>query len=99
MMAVSTTCWPRRSPHHAASESGLPVPPRHGGACRPDTDIESWAPVKAAGVDTEVLEVDRKPDARQALHQSHPDGDGCDRRRRRGACRLGQLPNMFDIGM
>src|SRR5258708_7884727 len=40
--------------HHAASESGLPVPPRTV-ALSPDTDIESWAPVKAKGVDTEVL--------------------------------------------
>src|SRR3954470_7584487 len=29
--------------HHAASESGLPVPPRTV-ALSPDTDIESWAP-------------------------------------------------------
>src|SRR5919201_4676718 len=41
--------------HHAASVSGLPVPPRTV-ALSPDTDIESWAPMKASGVDTEVLE-------------------------------------------
>src|SRR3954447_3526203 len=41
--------------HHAASASGLPVPPR-AVALSPDTEIESWAPVKAIGVDTEVLE-------------------------------------------
>jgi hypothetical protein len=41
--------------HHAASASGLPVPPRTV-ALSPDTDIESWAPVHAKGVDTEVLE-------------------------------------------
>src|SRR4029078_10116064 len=41
--------------HHAASESGLPVPPRTV-ALSPDTDIESWAPTKAANVDTKVLE-------------------------------------------
>src|SRR6202011_2296527 len=40
--------------HHAASASGLPVPPRTV-ALSPKTAIESWAP-KAAGVDTEVLE-------------------------------------------
>src|ERR1700732_4210827 len=40
--------------HHAASVSGLPVPPRTV-ALSPKTAIESWAP-KAAGVDTEVLE-------------------------------------------
>ena len=41
--------------HHAASVSGLPVPPRTV-ALSPDTDIESWAPTHAAGVKTEVLE-------------------------------------------
>jgi hypothetical protein len=41
--------------HHAASVSGLPVPPRTV-ALSPDTDIESWAPAHAKGVDTEVLE-------------------------------------------
>src|ERR1700737_3558305 len=41
--------------HHAASASGLPVPPRTV-ALSPDTAIESWAPTKAVGVDTEVLE-------------------------------------------
>src|SRR3954465_9318535 len=42
-------------PHHAASESGLPVPPRTV-ALSPDTDIESWAPTQAAKIDTKVLE-------------------------------------------
>lgn len=41
--------------HHAASESGLPVPPRTV-ALSPDTNIESWAPTKAANIDTKVLE-------------------------------------------
>ncbi len=41
--------------HHAASASGLPVPPRTV-ALSPETSIESWAPTKAANVDTEVLE-------------------------------------------
>ncbi len=41
--------------HHAASASGLPVPSR-AIALSPGTDIESWAPTKAIGVDTEVLE-------------------------------------------
>lgn len=41
--------------HHAASASGLPVPPRSV-ALSPNTSIESWAPTKAVGVDTEVLE-------------------------------------------
>ena len=41
--------------HHATSASGLPVPSRDV-ALAPGTDIESWAPTKAIGVDTEVLE-------------------------------------------
>ncbi|MGY2905952.1 hypothetical protein [Bradyrhizobium sp. URHC0002] len=41
--------------HHAASESGLPVPPRTV-ALSPDTEIESWAPTQAAKIDTKVLE-------------------------------------------
>jgi hypothetical protein len=41
--------------HHAASVSGLPVPPRSV-ALAPETAIESWAPSQARGVDTEVLE-------------------------------------------
>jgi hypothetical protein len=41
--------------HHAASASGLPVPPRTV-ALAPETAIESWAPTKAAGVNVEVLE-------------------------------------------
>ena len=41
--------------HHAASESGLPVPPRTV-ALPPNTDIESWAPAHAINVDTEVLQ-------------------------------------------
>ncbi len=41
--------------HHAAAGSGLPVPPRHV-ALSPDTDIESWAPANARGVNTDILE-------------------------------------------
>lgn len=41
--------------HHAASASGLPVPPRTV-ALAPQTEIDSWAPTKAVGVNTEVLE-------------------------------------------
>ena len=40
--------------HHAASVSGLPVPPRSV-ALAPDTAIESWAPNHANKVDIEVL--------------------------------------------
>src|ERR1035437_8377850 len=41
--------------HHAASASGLPVPPRTV-ALSPETANESWAPTRAVGVNTEVLE-------------------------------------------
>ncbi len=41
--------------HHAASASGLPVPPRSV-ALSPETAIESWAPTQAIGVNIEVLE-------------------------------------------
>jgi hypothetical protein len=83
--------------HHAASESGLPVPPR-AVALSPDTDIESWAPMKASGVDTEVLEwiasqmrskrcINRKLMAMVATVVGV------------AALPLSQLPNVFDIGM
>jgi hypothetical protein len=83
--------------HHAASESGLPVPPRTV-ALAPDTDIESWAPMKASGVDTEVLEwiagqmrskrcINRKLMAMVATFVGV------------AALPLAQLPNVFDIGM
>ncbi|OQW58262.1 MAG: hypothetical protein A4S14_07985 [Proteobacteria bacterium SG_bin9] len=41
--------------HHAASASGLPVPSREV-ALSPETDIDSWAPTRAIGVNVEVLE-------------------------------------------
>jgi hypothetical protein len=41
--------------HHAASASGLPVPPRSV-ALSPETDIESWAPANARGVNADILE-------------------------------------------
>jgi hypothetical protein len=41
--------------HHAASASGLPVPPRSI-ALSPDIAIESWASTRAIGVNIEVLE-------------------------------------------
>src|ERR1700741_3091251 len=41
--------------HHAASESGLPVPPRTV-ALSPDTDIESWAPAHAVNINGKMLE-------------------------------------------
>src|SRR5215468_5810712 len=83
--------------HHAASASGLPVPPRTV-ALSPDTDIESWAPMKAAGVDAEVLE----------WIASQMRGKRCINRTLMAmvatvvgaaALPLAQLPNVFDIGM
>ena|SRR3984957_2914382 len=79
--------------HHAASVSGLPVPPRTV-ALSPETAIESWAPVRSANVDTEVLE----------WIASQMRGT---RRRNRTLMALVatlvgafvQVPNVFDIGM
>lgn len=82
--------------HHAASVSGLPVPPRNV-ALSMDTAIESWAPAHAAKVDIEVLN----------WIATQMRGN---RRRNRtlaaliativgAALPLAQLPNVFDIGM
>jgi hypothetical protein len=79
--------------HHAASASGLPVPPRTV-ALSPETAIESWAPTRSANVDTEVLE----------WIASQMRGT---RRRNRTLMALvatlvgafAQVPNVFDIGM
>jgi hypothetical protein len=82
--------------HHAASVSGLPVPPRTV-ALSPETSIESWAPAKAANVDSEVLD----------WIENQMRGS---RRRNRKLMTLvativgatlpfTQLPNVFDIGM
>ena len=82
--------------HHAASVSGLPVPPRTV-ALAPETAIESWAPASATNVDIEVL-------------NWIADQMRSSRRRNRtlaaliatlvgAAMPLAQLPNVFDIGM
>ncbi len=70
--------------HHAASESGLPVPPRTV-ALSPDTDIESWAPTQAAKIDTKVLEwlASQMRGKRRINHRL--DGAGRNPDRRRGA--------------
>ncbi|MDE2062927.1 MAG: hypothetical protein KGJ00_10990 [Bradyrhizobium sp.] len=82
--------------HHAASVSGLPVPPRSI-ALAPETSIESWAPANATKVDIEVLNWI----ANQMRSNRH--------RNRTlaaliatlvgAAIPLTQLPNVFDIGM
>ena len=83
--------------HHAASASGLPVPPRTV-ALSPDTAIESWAPTRAAGVDTEVLEwiasqMRGKRRSNRTLMTLVATIVGA------ATLPLVQLPNVFDIGM
>jgi hypothetical protein len=84
--------------HHAASASGLPVPPRTV-ALSPDTDIESWAPAHAVNVDTEVLEwiasqMRGKRHGNRTLMAMVATFVGAT------ALPLAQqLPNVFDIGM
>jgi hypothetical protein len=83
--------------HHAASASGLPVPPRTI-ALSPDTAIESWAPTRAVGVDTEVLEwiasqMRGKRRSNRTLMTLVATIVGA------ATLPLTQLPNVFDIGM
>jgi hypothetical protein len=83
--------------HHAASESGLPVPPRTV-ALSPETSIESWAPTRAAGVDIEVLEwiaarMRGKRRSNRTLMRLVATIVGV------AALPLVQLPRVFDIGM
>jgi hypothetical protein len=83
--------------HHAASESGLPVPPRTV-ALSPDTAIESWAPQQALNVGTETLEWisrqmrgNRRGNLTLTALLAAIVGVA--------ALPLVQLPNVFDIGM
>lgn len=83
--------------HHAASASGLPVPSRSV-ALSPDTDIESWAPTKAVGVNIEVLEwvasqMRGKRRSNHALMAMVASLIGL------ATLPLVHLPNVFDIGM
>jgi hypothetical protein len=83
--------------HHAASASGLPVPPRTV-ALSPETAIESWAPTRAGNVDIEVLEwiasqMRGKPRRNRILMALVATIVGA------AVLPLTQLPNMFDIGM
>lgn len=82
--------------HHAASESGLPVPPRTV-ALSPDTAIESWAPAHRV-VDINVLEwiasqMRGKPRSNRTLMSLVATLVGV------AALPLAQLPSVFDIGM
>jgi hypothetical protein len=83
--------------HHAASVSGLPVPSRTV-ALSPETAIESWAPTKKAGVDTEVLEwiasqMRGKRRSNRTLMSLVATIVGV------AALPLIQLPNVLDLGM
>jgi hypothetical protein len=83
--------------HHAASVSGLPVPSRTV-ALSPETAIESWAPTKSVGVDTEVLEwiasqMRGKRRSNRTLMSLVATIVGV------AALPLTTLPNVFDIGM
>src|SRR5471030_2885564 len=83
--------------HHAASASGLPVPPRTI-ALSPETAIESWAPTHAVGVDTEVLEwiaaqMRGKRRSNRTLMTLVATIIGA------ATLPLEQVPNVFDIGL
>jgi hypothetical protein len=83
--------------HHAASASGLPVPPRSI-ALSPDTAIESWAPTRAVGVNIEVLEwiasqMRGKRRSNRQLMALVATLIGA------ATLPLTHLPNVFDIGM
>ena len=83
--------------HHAASVSGLPVPSRTV-ALAPETAIESWAPAKSAGVDSEVLnwiasQMRGKRRSNRTLMSLVATIVGV------AALPLSTLPNVFDIGM
>ena len=83
--------------HHAASESGLAVPPRTV-ALSPEIALESWAPTHAVSVDTEVLEwiasqMRGKRRSNRTLMRMVATIVGA------ATLPLSQLPNVFDIGM
>jgi hypothetical protein len=83
--------------HHAAAESGLPVPPRTV-ALSPDTDIASWAPAQAIKADTEALQwlasqMRGKRRSNRTLMVMVATVIGA------AALPLSQLPGVVDIGM
>ena len=83
--------------HHAASKSGLPVPPRTV-ALSPDTEIESWAPTQAAKIDTKVLEW-LAGQMRGKRHLNHRLAALVATLIGAAALPLAQLPGMLDMGM
>jgi hypothetical protein len=83
--------------HHAASASGLPVPPRTI-ALSPDTAIESWGPTRSINVDIDVLEwiasqMRGKRRGNRTLMSLVATLVGV------AALPLADLPNVLDIGM
>jgi hypothetical protein len=83
--------------HHAASESGLPVPPRTV-ALSPDTDIASWAPAHARNIDIRTLEWIASQ-MRGQRRSNHTLAAMVATVVGAAALPLSQLPNVFDIGM
>ena len=84
--------------HHAAAASGLPVPPRTV-ALSPQTDIASWAPAYAKGVDADVLQwiagrMRSKRNSSRTLMAMVATIVGL-----AALLPLTQLPNPFDFGM
>jgi hypothetical protein len=83
--------------HHTAAVSGLPVP-RRSVALAPDTDIASWAPANARGVNTDALQwvasqMRGKRPGNRALMTMVATLVGVT------VLPLAQLPSMIDIGM
>ena len=83
--------------HHAAAESGLPVPPRTI-ALSPDTDIASWAPTQAIKANSEALQwiasqMRGKHRGNRTLVAVVATVVGA------ATLPLAQFPNVFDIGM
>jgi len=83
--------------HHAAAESGLPVPPRTI-ALSPDTDIASWAPAQAIKPNSEALQwiasqMRGKRRGNRTLVAVVATVVGA------ATLPLAQFPNVFDIGM
>lgn len=83
--------------HHAASESGLPVPPRTV-ALSPDTDLDSWAPMRAAKIDTKVLEW-LASQMRGKRHSNRRLAAMVATLLGAAALPLAQLPGMLDMGL
>jgi hypothetical protein len=83
--------------HHAASESGLPVPPRTV-ALSPDTDIKSWAPTQAVNIDTKVLEW-ISSQMRGKRRSNHTLAAMVATLLGVAALPLAQLPNVLDLGV